>query len=180
VSGGVPLEVCLEGCATCTRDFLIGRNRWNRERDKTVEFVENPFIFLSFNFFYKIQIHIHDTSTLAKFVYENVSDIVMRYHHRFEKNSMDITFISCLGHLGQRDTNRNSPIHRHLSNIDCLSFVLCPLLAPLVIGFFSLFFFLLRMFAVIMKQTRQAVCAVKQSIFLRCLWSYLCWNHAGL
>ena len=29
--------------------------------------------------------------------------------------------------------------HRHLSNIDCLSFVECPLLAPLVIGFFSFF-----------------------------------------
>jgi hypothetical protein len=30
--------------------------------------------------------------------------------------------------------------HKHLSNIDCLSFVMCPLLAPLVIGFFSFFF----------------------------------------
>ncbi len=30
--------------------------------------------------------------------------------------------------------------HRHLSNIDCLSFVMCPLLTPLVIGFFSFFF----------------------------------------
>jgi hypothetical protein len=30
--------------------------------------------------------------------------------------------------------------HRHLSNIDCLSFVVLPLLAPLIIGFFSFFF----------------------------------------
>ncbi len=33
-----------------------------------------------------------------------------------------------------------------------------------------LFFFLLRSLTVLMKQTRQAVCAVKQSILLRCLW----------
>ena len=32
------------------------------------------------------------------------------------------------------------------------------------------FLFLLRPFTVLMKQTRQVVCAVKQSIFLRCLW----------
>ncbi len=30
--------------------------------------------------------------------------------------------------------------HRHQSIIDCLSFVMCPLLAPLIIGFFSFFF----------------------------------------
>ncbi len=30
--------------------------------------------------------------------------------------------------------------HRHLSNIDCLSFVMCSLLTPLIIGFFSFFF----------------------------------------
>ncbi len=33
------------------------------------------------------------------------------------------------------------------------------------------FLFLVQPFTVLMKQTRQAVCAVKQSIFLRCLWS---------
>jgi hypothetical protein len=38
-----------------------------------------------------------------------------------------------------------------------------PLLAPVLIGFFS---FLLRLLTVLMKQTRQAVRAVKQSIFL--------------
>jgi len=31
------------------------------------------------------------------------------------------------------------------------------------------FLFLLRLFTVLLKQTRQAVCAIKQSIFLRCL-----------
>ncbi len=42
---------------------------------------------------------------------------------------------------------------------------MCPLLAQLVIGFFS-FFFLLRLLTVLMKQTRQSVHAIKQSIFL--------------
>ncbi len=36
--------------------------------------------------------------------------------------------------------NRNDPIHRHPSTIDCLSFVMCLLLAPLVIVFFSFLF----------------------------------------
>ncbi len=76
--------------------------------------------------------------------------------------------------------------HRHLSIIDCLSFVMCPLLAPLLIVFFS-FFFLLRSFTVLMKQTRQAVRVIKQSIFrlsismqythAQCLWS---WTHQGI
>ncbi len=35
--------------------------------------------------------------------------------------------------------NKLSWKHRHLSIIDCLSFVMCPLLAPLVIVFFSFF-----------------------------------------
>ncbi len=48
------------------------------------------------------------------------------------------------------------------AKIDCLSFVMCLLLAQLIIGFF----FLLRPFTVLMKKTRQAVHAVKQSIFL--------------
>ncbi len=30
--------------------------------------------------------------------------------------------------------------HRHQSNIDCLSFVMCPLLVPVLIGVFSSFF----------------------------------------
>jgi hypothetical protein len=54
--------------------------------------------------------------------------------------------------------------HRHLSIIDCLSFVMCPLLAQLIIVFFS-FFLLLQSFTVLMKQTRQAVCIIKKSIF---------------
>ncbi len=41
------------------------------------------------------------------------------------------------------------------AKIDCLSFVMCPLLAQLKIGFFS--FFLLWLFTVLMKQTRQAL-----------------------
>ncbi len=63
--------------------------------------------------------------------------------------------------------------HRHLSSIDCLSFVMCLLLAPVLIGFFS---FLLQPLTVLMKQTRQAVRAIRQSIIIRCLWfglSYL-------
>jgi hypothetical protein len=42
---------------------------------------------------------------------------------------------------------------------------MCPILGQFIIGFYS-FFFLLRLFTVLMKQTRQAVRAVKQSIFL--------------
>jgi hypothetical protein len=60
----------------------------------------------------------------------------------------------------------HSTIHRYgKAKIDCLSFVMCPLLVQLIIGFFFLFF-LLRPFTVLMKQTRQAVRAIKQSIFL--------------
>jgi hypothetical protein len=61
--------------------------------------------------------------------------------------------------------------YRNLSIIDCLSFVMCLLLVLLVKGFFSIF--LLWPFTVLMKQTSQVICAVKQSIFLRCL----CWKH---
>jgi hypothetical protein len=43
---------------------------------------------------------------------------------------------------------------------------MCPLLAPVFQGFF----FLLRPLTVLMKQTRQTVLAVNQSILLRCLW----------
>ncbi len=41
---------------------------------------------------------------------------------------------SLLALMGVAQLKWNS--HRHLSNIDCLSFVVCPLLAPIVIGFF--------------------------------------------
>ncbi len=52
-------------------------------------------------------------------------------------------------------------------NIDCLRFVICPILAP----HFQLFYiFLLQPLLVLMRQTRQAVCAFNQSIFLRCQW----------
>jgi hypothetical protein len=50
------------------------------------------------------------------------------------------------------------------AKIDCLSLFMCPLLAQLIIGFFSLFW--LQPFTVLMKKTR----AVKQSIIFRCLW----------
>ena len=48
---------------------------------------------------------------------------------------------------------------------------MCLLIAQLIIGFFS--FFLLRPFTVLMKQTRQAVRAIKQSIFLDVYALYL-------
>ncbi len=60
---------------------------------------------------------------------------------------------------------------RYLSNIDCLSFVMCLLLAPVFQGFF-----LLWPLTVLIKQTRQAVRSIKQSILLRCLWFYLTWR----
>ncbi len=54
--------------------------------------------------------------------------------------------------------------------IDCLRFIMCPLLAPGFQGFFSFFF--MWPLTVLMKQTRQVVFTIKQSILLRCLWSY--------
>jgi hypothetical protein len=57
--------------------------------------------------------------------------------------------------------------HRYLINVDCLSFVVCPLLVPHLPRHFP---FLLQPLTVLMKQTRQAVRAIKQSILLRCLW----------
>ncbi len=66
--------------------------------------------------------------------------------------------------------------HRYRkAKIDCLSFVMCPLLAQPIIAFFS--FFLLWPFTVLMKQTRQAVHAIKQSIILSCLWLHCIIAH---
>ncbi len=58
--------------------------------------------------------------------------------------------------------------HRYQKfKIDCLRFVMCPLLAP---GLSSLLFlFLWWPLTILMKQTRQAVRASKQSILFRCL-----------
>jgi hypothetical protein len=70
--------------------------------------------------------------------------------------------------------------NRHLSNIDCLSFVMCPLLAlVLIVNKLLFFFFCCRQLTVLMKQTRQVVCAIKQSVFHRCLWmiSYSIFTH---
>ncbi len=39
--------------------------------------------------------------------------------------------------------------------------------------------FLLWPLTVLMKQTRQVVCTVKQSILLRCLWGWLCQKNCG-
>ncbi len=51
-----------------------------------------------------------------------------------------------------------------------LKFFMCPLLAQLIIGLF--FLFLLWPFTVLMKQTRQTVRAVKQSMFLDIYGAY--------
>jgi hypothetical protein len=59
--------------------------------------------------------------------------------------------------------------HRYLKNIDCLSFVMCPQQAPHLPRAFLAF--LLQPLTVLIRQTRQVVCASNQSIFLRCLWS---------
>ncbi len=49
---------------------------------------------------------------------------------------------------------------------------MCPLLAPHLPRTFQLFsfFFLLQPLTVLIRHTRQAVCAINQSIFPRCLW----------
>ncbi len=60
--------------------------------------------------------------------------------------------------------------------IDCLRFVMYLLLAPGFQGFF--FSFLMWPLTVLMKQTRQQGCAIKQSILLRCLWLlHSHWHH---
>ncbi len=53
--------------------------------------------------------------------------------------------------------------------IDCLRFVMCPLVAPGFEGFY--FLFLMQPLTVLRKQTRHAGRAIKQSILLRCLWT---------
>ena len=55
-----------------------------------------------------------------------------------------------------------------VSKIDCLRFVICPLLVSVFEGFF-----LQWPLTELMKQTRQAVRTFKQSILLRCLWGQL-------
>ncbi len=63
---------------------------------------------------------------------------------------------------------QSPPPHRYRkTKIDCLRFVMCPLLAPIFQGFF--FLFLMRPLTVLMIQTRQAICTIHQSILLRCL-----------
>ncbi len=59
------------------------------------------------------------------------------------------------------------PVHRYRkAKIDCLRFVMCPLLAQLEIGFFSLFS------AAAVYSTNEANKAgLKQSIIFRCLWA---------
>ncbi len=92
--------------------------------------------------------------------------------------SISHPFFTCLGHLGRYDTDRI--IHRYRKNkIDCLRFVMCPLLAPHFSFFFL--FFLLWLLTVLTKQTRQAVCAIKQSTLPRFLWDhfYLCRTAQG-
>jgi hypothetical protein len=49
--------------------------------------------------------------------------------------------------------------------IDCLSLVMCPLLAQLKTGFFSIFFA-----AAVYSTTEANKASLKQSIILRCLW----------
>jgi len=94
----------------------------------------------------------------------------------FEKTCWSV-FFSCSKWNSSKGTHRNKvnltvvlirlgQNHRYRkAKIDCLSFVVCPLLAQPIIAFFSAFF------AVAVYSTkRQAVRAVKQSIILRCLW----------
>ncbi len=48
---------------------------------------------------------------------------------------------------------------------------------PATVASFNRLLFLLRALTVLMKQTRQAVVAVKQSTLLRCLWKKNCCIH---
>jgi hypothetical protein len=78
--------------------------------------------------------------------------------------------------MGQTSRAKMSPIVWHAiidikslqNRLLMVCYVMCPLLVPVFQCFF-LFIFLLWSLTVQMKQTRQAVRAVKQSILLRCL-----------
>ena len=67
----------------------------------------------------------------------------MEEHHRYRKMKNRLLKFC---YVPATSTARNRLLffyfdhHRHLSNIDRLSFLVCPLLAPLIIGFFSFFF----------------------------------------
>jgi hypothetical protein len=67
--------------------------------------------------------------------------------------------------------------HRYLGNIDISSFVRCLILVAPHLPMH----FLLQALTVLMRQTRQAVLANDQSIFLRCLWTQYrlnpIWSH---
>jgi hypothetical protein len=70
---------------------------------------------------------------------------IIHYTHRDHSIHKEKAKIHCQSNACTRSfdkglTPTEGKKHRHLSNIDCLSFVVCPLLAPLIIGFFSFFF----------------------------------------
>jgi hypothetical protein len=71
-------------------------------------------------------------------------------------------------------TMAKSSTHRYHKSIDrLLKFCYVPATNATSSKAFSLC--LLRSLTVLMKQTRQAVCTIKQSILLRCLWLYMTW-----
>ncbi len=75
--------------------------------------------------------------------------------------------------LVQAGTNLSNHLPQISKEINCSSFVVYPLLVPhLPMAFLASFFlsFLLLPLTVLMRQTRQVVCAINQPIFLRCLW----------
>ncbi len=76
------------------------------------------------------------------------------------------------------DLAQVSPFQYRKTKIDCLRFVMCPLLAPVFQGFF-----LVATMHSANETNRQAKCTINQSILPRCLWdspSYLKFVHRWL
>jgi len=105
------------------------------------------------------------TNSQAKIVHSNKKQPLMTKNRKWTKP----TVLFCGGKYPWW-------YHRYRkAKIDCLSFVYVPTTSA-AHNRLLFFFFLLRPFTVLMKKTR----AVKQSIFLRCLWmvqSIRMWRH---
>ncbi len=69
-------------------------------------------------------------------------------------------------HGAQAPRPKGEHIDIERPKIDCLSLVMCPLLAQLKTGFFSIFFA-----AAVYSTTEANKASLKQSIILRCLWA---------
>ena len=86
----------------------------------------------------------------------------------WKRNSLETKFVDTFS-SALCSVLKKGCVHRYQkAKIDCLRFVMCPLLAQLEIGFFSFYFYFA---AAIYRTTEANKAGIKQSILLRCLWS---------